>query len=397
MIRHEEIKELEIAWGLREDVIEKDYVLGWVLWGIGSEPALEGTWIFKGGTCLKKCYLETYRFSEDLDFTILPNGPVEPVDVEPLLGGVLERISEESGIDFSLRPPKYKARPTPQSTEGRIYYRGPRAARMPASIKLDLDGREKAARPTVLREITHPYSDTLPEPSVVRAYSFEEVFAEKIRAMGERSRPRDLYDIINLFRRPDLREAPELIRAVLEEKCAGKGIPVTSFAAISNSPLRAELESEWENMLAHQLHVLPPLTDFWDDLEALFGWLDGTAVPLELAPVSHSGNEDAFWQPPATVWNWTDEARVPLEPIRFAGANHLCVQLGYQGSKRLVEPYSLRRSRDGDLLLHCVRVVDRQPRTYRVDRIESIDVTKQPFTPQYAIEFMARIADFHRG
>lgn len=31
--------------------------------------------MFKGGTCLKKCYIETYRFSEDLDFTVLPGGP----------------------------------------------------------------------------------------------------------------------------------------------------------------------------------------------------------------------------------------------------------------------------------------------------------------------------------
>ncbi len=35
-------------------------------------------WVFKGGTCLKKCYIETYRFSEDLDFTVLPGGPFRP-------------------------------------------------------------------------------------------------------------------------------------------------------------------------------------------------------------------------------------------------------------------------------------------------------------------------------
>ena len=37
-------------WGLTEEVVEKDYVLGWLLWGIGSEPALRETWIFKGGS-----------------------------------------------------------------------------------------------------------------------------------------------------------------------------------------------------------------------------------------------------------------------------------------------------------------------------------------------------------
>ena len=36
MISHEEIKGLVAEWGLREDVIEKDYVIGWVLWGLGS-------------------------------------------------------------------------------------------------------------------------------------------------------------------------------------------------------------------------------------------------------------------------------------------------------------------------------------------------------------------------
>jgi len=41
-------------WGLAEQVVEKDYVLGWVLWGIGTDSVLGQHWVFKGGTCLKK-------------------------------------------------------------------------------------------------------------------------------------------------------------------------------------------------------------------------------------------------------------------------------------------------------------------------------------------------------
>ncbi len=55
------------------DIIEKDYVLSWVLAGIHMHEATKNSWIFKGGTCLKKCYFETYRFSEDLDFTYRGN------------------------------------------------------------------------------------------------------------------------------------------------------------------------------------------------------------------------------------------------------------------------------------------------------------------------------------
>lgn len=372
-------------WGIRESIVEKDYVIGWVLWGIASDVTLRNAWIFKGGTCLKKCYIETYRFSEDLDFTVMPDGPVQPDQVPPILQRMLERVGEESGIDFSVRAPQFRARPSGRSTYGRIYYRGPLNTPGPASIKIDLDGDEQVLRPTVLRRIAHAYSDEPPSPAEIRCYSFEELFAEKIRAMGERTRPRDLYDIVNLFRRPDPRSHPELIQQVLIEKCQAKKVPVPSFAVIEASPHRAELESEWTNMLVHQLPALPPFEQFWEELPSLFSWLEETAIPEELAAIPIGTDEDATWKPPATVWTWG--AGVPLEVVRFAAVNHLCIELGYQGTTRLIEPYSLRRTRAGYLLLHAIKVASGELRAYRVDRIQSVKVTTRPFRPVYAIEF----------
>ena len=71
MIRREDLAAIADSTGLTAPVVEKDYVLGWLLHGIYRHPALRERWAFKGGTCLKKCYFETYRFSEDLDFTLL--------------------------------------------------------------------------------------------------------------------------------------------------------------------------------------------------------------------------------------------------------------------------------------------------------------------------------------
>ena len=68
MIPQRELAALRAEWSLGQDVIEKDYVLGWLLSGIAQNADLANTWVFKGGTCLRKCYYETYRFSEDLDF-----------------------------------------------------------------------------------------------------------------------------------------------------------------------------------------------------------------------------------------------------------------------------------------------------------------------------------------
>ncbi len=98
--------------------------------------------------------------------------------------------------------------------------------------------------PPILRSISHDYPDVLPPPGQVRCYSFEEVFAEKLRAMGERSRPRKLYDIVNLFRRTDLHPYANLVLEVLEQKCKSKGVLVPSVMNIHSSPMFEELKSE---------------------------------------------------------------------------------------------------------------------------------------------------------
>ena len=384
MITRAVLDERVREWGLRDDVVEKDYVLGWLLWGIGESKSLGDSWIFKGGTCLKKCYIETYRFSEDLDFTVLPNGPITAEDVLPLIAEVLANVSEACGIDFSVQEPQLRLRPGGGTAEGRIYYRGPRGAPQPARIKLDLSADEVLARPPVLRPIAHAFPDQLPAPAEVRCYDFEELFAEKIRAMGERSRPRDLYDIVNLFRREDLRLEQDLIRSTLERKCESKGIAIPTHADISSSPLRVELESEWANMLGHQLPVLPPFDQFWEEAKVLFQWLEGEAIEEPVEAVGAMASEDRTWSPPPTLATW---GRASLEVVRFAGVNHLLVELGYNGSTRLIEPYSLRRSSAGALLLYGIRVDSREIRCYRVDKIQSVKATTQPFQPVYAIEF----------
>ena len=384
LITRTELNEKIREWGIREDVIEKDYVIGWTLWGIGSNPQLSNSWAFKGGTCLKKCYIETYRFSEDLDFTVLPSGPSEAGRVIPILKDALERVYEESGIDFQGRDPVVRTRPDGRSAEGRIYYRGPRNAPGVASLRLDLTTEEQVVLPTVLRPIFHPYSDALPGPAKVRCYGFEEAFAEKLRAMGERARPRDLYDIISLFWRRDTLPKPNLIRSVYEEKCESKGVEVFTSEAIQASPFRKGLEGEWGNMLAHQLPALPPFPALWEELPRLYAWLDGTSSPDTLTPIPVGEDVDEAWSPPAGVSAWG--LRAPLEMVRFAAANHLCVELDYQESSHWVEPYSLKKTRSGQLTLYAVESNTGEVQSYSVDQIQSVNVGETPFRPRFIVE-----------
>lgn len=149
-------------------------------------------------------------------------------------------------------------------------------------------------------------------------------------------------------------------------------------------------------MLAHQLPALPPFEQFWQELPAVFEWLYQTAAAVAIAPatamasIPSGGSEmDTSWQMPVMAKEWQVRTTSPLHLIRFASANHLCVNLQYQGSSRLIEPYSLRMTKKGDLLLYAVKHNTQEDRSYRVDRIGGAQITNTPFMPKYKIELTA--------
>src|SRR5690554_5721918 len=71
MIQAKEINTVATKNKLKDTQIEKDYILSWILFGIANNDLLSTVLVFKGGTVLKKTYFQDYRFSEDLDFTLL--------------------------------------------------------------------------------------------------------------------------------------------------------------------------------------------------------------------------------------------------------------------------------------------------------------------------------------
>jgi predicted nucleotidyltransferase component of viral defense system len=394
VINKGELFALRGEWRLTDEVIEKDYVLGWLLAGIASEPTLRAQWVFKGGTALRKCYLETYRFSEDLDFTVRQGGPNEPADLVPIFHRISTWLKEACGLQLVVDDSSFKRRKNRRgnpTTEGKLAYRGPREPPNLPKVKLDLTSDELLAEPPVARQVSHPYSDAPAPPISIGCYSMAELLSEKMRALVERCRPRDLYDVIHLHRHPDLALAAPKVRNLLAQKCAFANVTPPTLESLQASPFRKDLEQEWSNMLAHQLPILPPFERFWNDLGDLFRWLDGTdAIRTPAAPLYVPGAViDLAWRPSPMMTSWRTSA--PIEIIRFAGANRLKVKLDYRAENgrrgpRMVEPYSLRRTTDGHLLLYVIN--DRgEPRSYRVDRIASADATAESFVPQYLVEF----------
>ncbi len=396
MIGKEEILGFAREVGLDANVVEKDYVLGWMLAGISSHPRTQDTWLFKGGTCLKKCYFETYRFSEDLDFTLLDGSHIDESVLGQLFTEITQWVNDHSGIETPENERVFQVYTNPrarQSAQGRIAYRGPmqRQASLPR-IRFDLTDDERVVLKGERRRVHHPYSDEPEDGIQVLAYCFEEVFAEKLRALAECQRPRDLYDVVHLHRRA-LEIDRASVRLTLAAKCEFKGIPIPSVAGLLSSPQHAELRADWEQMLAHQLAGLPPFDSFWDELPSVFAWLERQEiVPRRAAMGTLRADIDTSWRVPTMAHSWRAEGiGAPLEIVRFAAANRLCVDLDYRDEQgrvgsRTIEPYSLRRTKAGDILLYAVRSDDGQDRSYRVDRILSARATNRPFTPRYEVE-----------
>lgn len=69
MISEAELRRQAARWRVDPMVVNLDYSLGWFLAAFYSAGKEAEQLRFNGGTCLRKCYLANYRFSEALDFT----------------------------------------------------------------------------------------------------------------------------------------------------------------------------------------------------------------------------------------------------------------------------------------------------------------------------------------
>lgn len=389
MIEKNEVLKMATELDLRPDTIEKDYVLGWMLWGIHQHPVISN-WAFKGGTSLKKCHFETFRFSEDLDFTLTDPSHLTKEFLTQAFIEVVELLSEKVGIEFFTDRLIFKVKEKGRgqfSAQGKVHYNGPlRRTQGVASIKLDLTSDEILVLETITKDVYHPYSDEPDGGIKATCYSFEEVVAEKIRALAQRARPRDLYDVIHFYRNREMIDNPKLVYSVLKKKCAFKTMEVPTYKSIEQHEKLDELEPQWANMLAHQLPFLPPMESFWVELPAFFEWLTGLKAAEVLVPLPGKAGESVFY-PRRVSSAFTIEPF--LQRIQFAAANRVCIMLGYHGRTRTVEPLSFRRSKSGNRLFYGHEREAGHPKAYSLSKIESVDVTSKPYVASYPVEISA--------
>ena len=178
MIKPSEIQQKARSAEVRDQQIEKDYVLSWILNGIAQHKELSKLIVFKGGTVLKKIYFEDYRFSEDLDFTLLDNNTPNEL-IFSLFRETFAFVKEEANIPLEIIDNN-------EHEDGGINfyisYVGPLGGQgNNKSVKVDISRSEQLVFTPVMKSAFICYTDL--EEYQLLCYPLEEVLVEKMRSV----------------------------------------------------------------------------------------------------------------------------------------------------------------------------------------------------------------------
>lgn len=210
---------------------EKDYMLAIVL-KIIFQSNLINKIIFKGGTAIHHCYLSQSRFSEDLDF----NSTDQSISFEE----VKKVLKSENFLEIKK---SYTSKATIKIE--RLKYDGPLG--LPNSLKVEIDFIQN----TILPGIEIDYRNVWGISTKVKVMDVKEIAAEKIRAMNDRARYRDFYDLFLLFDQYkfDLIELIELIKQKEIRK------PINQFSIKQNWQIAQQEIAPGSSLPFYGIHI----------------------------------------------------------------------------------------------------------------------------------------------
>lgn len=237
MISSQQIIRIANSDGVDSKTVQRDYVIAHVLAALSKLPNAEGL-IFKGGTALRMCHYEDYRYSADLDFSL-----GEGVGMEEALALVADAL-EEARADIGF--PSLEMEPG-RGKEWWVVNEGP--VGIGRRIKVDIADDELVFSPDRLP--IFPRYEDLSSAEGLPVYSLVEITAEKFRCIIQRSLCRDLFDLHYLLEEAqvDLDDAWEMF----EEKARHKAKDPISFFARLDDLVEGFYRQQWESEMSEHL------------------------------------------------------------------------------------------------------------------------------------------------
>ncbi|HLD72377.1 MAG TPA: nucleotidyl transferase AbiEii/AbiGii toxin family protein [Candidatus Nanoarchaeia archaeon] len=245
MILIAELKRIAAKKGVALSVVEKDYALTWILCAL-SKTKYKEQFIFKGGTALRKVYFPDWRYSEDLDFTVITI--LNQEELNNFIKEINNYLMEKTGLSITTK----SLHLNPEYAQIKVQFVGP--LNHENTIKFDLTFNEIVVLQPENRSILSEYSDQ--EDYSLLAYPLEEILAEKIRSILQRGKTRDYYDVWKILKLHSKQVNKEKIKEVLVAKCKFKKMVCNEELLFEKEKI-AEAKQFWEKGLAHQINNLP--------------------------------------------------------------------------------------------------------------------------------------------
>jgi predicted nucleotidyltransferase component of viral defense system len=164
--------------------VEQDLVICRALVEIFNHPLLTESLAFRGGTALFKLHLPPARYSEDIDLVQVKAGPIGPV-----MDALQEKLNPWLGL------PKRK------QSEGRVTltYRIESEEGLPMKLKVEINSREHFSVLGFDRRQFSVESRWFNGSAVILTYQLDELLGTKVRALYQRKKGRDLFDLWKAF------------------------------------------------------------------------------------------------------------------------------------------------------------------------------------------------------
>lgn len=163
--------------------VEQDLIISRALAEIFSDPFLADELRFRGGTALNKIHFpDPLRYSEDIDLVRTSAGPIGPI--LDRLRALLEPWLGPANFAQSQIAPKFRFRvPAEDGVD------------TPIRLKLEINTRETLAYDPVVMAPFAVENPWFAGTTTIPTFSNEEMLATKFRALLQRDKGRDLYDL----------------------------------------------------------------------------------------------------------------------------------------------------------------------------------------------------------
>lgn len=382
MIYATEIETKAREFEIHTSDVQRDYVFGWLLFGIFTQSALKDEIFLKGGNALRKGYFADTRYSADLDFGIPHDIDQEVLRTE--INKVCAAIQEKAGVVFTQDDTRVEEKftatdaplPDLKVYEVRVYFKDfyGNSKHMKLRVSMDITRFDRVLLDIQQLPLIHPYSDAAEVACDIRCMKLEEIIATKLKCMMQRQHAPDLFDYAySIQKLGGNLDRGEVMRTLVQ-----KTIFSRNPFALKGILLKTAFDyyrQEWAKSVicAKQffLGVEDAIAAFVADLEVLFaGYSDNGFAQFAYFSADHRA------------------------AIMHAARTQTLLHLRYNGADRIVEPYSLKymQKRDGserEYFFAYNRSGGNNPagmRSFVSNKVEALENTEETFEPQYPIE-----------